>query len=161
VPLDVKQFRECVIRPALKALEPEIPYSEAAERLILGTAIQESGLRYLDQLAPGPGPAFGLMQMERATHDDHVKWLSLKPALALKVEALLAPTPSRIEQMATNLLYAVAMARIHYWRRLDGQVPSDLDGAARAWKKAYNSNLGRGKPEQFVNNYRMHVGGNS
>jgi hypothetical protein len=161
MPLDVKQFREFVIRPALKALEPEIPYSEAAERLILGTAIQESGLRYLDQLAPGPGPAHGLFQMERATHDDHVAWLAMKPALALKVDRLLAPSPSRVEQLATNLLYGAAMARIHYWRRTDGALPSDLEGAARVWKRCYNTAAGAGKPEQFVNNYRMHVGAGS
>ena len=43
-----------------------------AERLVCATALAESALRYVDQVdkAGRPGPAYGLFQMERRTHDD-------------------------------------------------------------------------------------------
>ena len=53
--LDAKQLRELVIRPALMEIEL---WSEAAEELVLGTAIVESRLSFIKQL--GSGPAFGL-----------------------------------------------------------------------------------------------------
>ena len=161
MPLDVKQFREYVVEPVLRHLSPEIPFSDGAVKLVLGTAVQESGLRYLDQLAPGPGPAVGLFQMERATFNDHWRAIALRPKLHDLVCALLAPSPSPFEQMRTNLAFAAAMCRIHYWFRDPGEIPQDLDGAARAWKRAYNTTAGKGRPEQFVNNYRMHVGADS
>ena len=63
--LDIPQFRANIIRPVLLVIGGE---SRAAENLILGTALQESNLRYLRQL--GDGPARGVYQMEPATHDD-------------------------------------------------------------------------------------------
>ena len=61
-PLNVRDLRVEVIRPALRALDL---WSPAAEDLVLGTAAQESGLAYLRQI--GGGPALGLWQIEPAT----------------------------------------------------------------------------------------------
>ena len=60
--LDAKQLRELVIKPAL--LEIEL-WSEAAEELVLGTAIVESRLSFIKQL--GSGPALGFWQIEPDT----------------------------------------------------------------------------------------------
>ncbi|MGH6742988.1 MAG: hypothetical protein ACREDY_28850, partial [Bradyrhizobium sp.] len=67
--LDPSQVREYVIRPALQRLNA---WTQAAENLVLGVAMHESRLRYIDQLdwAGKPGPAFGLWQMEAPTHND-------------------------------------------------------------------------------------------
>jgi len=65
VALDARQLRKLVIRPAL--LEIEL-WSEAAEELVLGTAIVESRLSFIKQL--GSGPALGLWQIEPDTHRD-------------------------------------------------------------------------------------------
>jgi len=120
--LDVEQFRTIVVRPTLRFLDPEIPYSEAAELLMVGTAMQESRLRFLDQLTPGPGPAYGLFQMEARTHADHIRWLDRpeNAGLRAKVEMLLGDKPDRLLQLRTNLAYACAMSRVHYWRVREG-----------------------------------------
>ncbi len=50
--LDIRQFRANIVRPTLEAIGA---HSRAAEDLVLGTALQESNLRYLRQ--PNDGPA--------------------------------------------------------------------------------------------------------
>lgn len=152
--LDPRQFREYVVRPALRHLDPEIPYSVAAENLVVGTAMQESQLRYLDQLAPGPGPAYGIFQIEARTYHDHVKWIDAREDLKRKVDALRAPSPSGLEQLRTNLLYGAALCRVHYRRsRLGIPDADDVVALGRVWKAAYNTVYGKGTVEQFVRSY--------
>lgn len=155
--LDASQLREFVVRPTLRQLAPEIPYSEGAVELLMGTAAQESHLTYLDQLTPGPGPAFGLWQMEAATHDDLWRWLQVKErsALRIKVQQMLSIWPSRLEQLRVNLVYAAAMCRVHY-RRAPEPIPSasDIAGAGLIYKLRYNTPLGAATIEDYVRNYR-------
>ena len=156
--LDPKQFRLQIVRQTLEYLAPEIPYSRAAEDLIVGTAMQESRLTYLKQL--GSGPALGLLQMEPATHHDiHDNYLAYRPDLDLKIIRLAArrwhgPVPP--EEMIYNLAYAVAMTRVHYFRKSD-PLPreGDVEAMALYWKEHYNSKLGKGTPEEFVKNYEL------
>ena len=53
--LDIPQFRANIVRPTLEAIGA---HNRAAEDLVLGTALQESNLRYLRQ--PNDGPAGGV-----------------------------------------------------------------------------------------------------
>ena len=81
--LDTTQFTNHVIQPVLLDLGL---YSKAAEELLLGTAIQESRLKYLVQI--GGGPALGVYQMEIATEFDIIKNYSQhKPRLHKKMMA--------------------------------------------------------------------------
>jgi hypothetical protein len=155
--MDVKQFREFIVRPTLEYIGL---YSKSAENLVVGTAIQESGgLRFIDQLTPGPGPAYGLYQCERATHDDiWSRFLAKRPDLSDKVDDLLSLWPTRVEQLRTNIHYATAMCRIHYLRFPDPLPEADdIEGLGRLWKRRYNSMLGKGTVEQFVANYRKYA----
>lgn len=150
--LDVKQFRQYIIVPALEHIGL---YSPAAENLLIGTALQESQLRYLDQLSPGPGPAYGLFQMEKRTHDDHWNsFISKDQDLKDKIVSLTSAYPPGVEQLRCNLLYAAAMCRIHY-RRVKEPLPdaSDVKALGQYWKKYYNTYAGKGTVEQFVKNY--------
>lgn len=150
--LHIGQLRELVIRPALEALHL---WSEGAEELVLGTAIQESGLRFLKQL--GDGPALGLWQMEPATHDDiWTHYLAYQPELAGRVRSLCsAPIPAAL---AGNLWYGAAMCRVHY-RRAPEALPAagDIEGQAALWKKRYNTPLGKGLAREYVANWRHHM----
>ena len=60
--------------------------------------------------------------------------------------------------LATDLAYACAMARIHYLRKPE-PLPAhdDIEGLARYWKEHYNTFLGKGTVEEFVHNYRRLV----
>lgn len=148
--LDVGQVRMYVILPTLVALDA---WSQPAEDLVLGTAVQESRLQYLRQL--GGGPALGLWQMEPATHEDiWQNYLEAKPALRIKVLGAagfhIRPPP---EALVYNLRYAAAMCRVHYLRK-PGAIPGDLRGQAEYWKRWYNSPLGAGTPEQYVRSWQ-------
>lgn len=149
-------LREYVIRPTLEYLGL---WSPEAEDLLLGTAAQESHMgHYLHQVR---GPAVGIYQMEPTTHQDIWEhYLSGKADLGSKVRSLAAyrwktsfiPTT----EMHVNLAYATAMARAFYLRK-PGAIPKDLAGWAAYWKQHWNTHLGAGTEEQFVENYRRFV----
>lgn len=131
-------FVSDVIRPALTALGLDRDLSAATE-LLLGTALQESGLVHRVQL--GGGPARGLFQMEPNTHDDiWANFLKFRAPLAEKVGRFLDGHPPNSQLLTNNDLYAAAMARIHYLRM--GQIvgktaiptQGDIPGMAAYWK---------------------------
>lgn len=150
--LSLRNVLEYVIRPTLAYLDPEIPYSRAAERLLLGTAIHESSdLTYIDQLTPGPGPAYGLWQMEAATHYDlWSRFIEPREALASKLRSLRTAHPSPIEQLRTTLPYACAMARVLYYRSPD-PMPAfdDLDSMAAMAKRVFNTAMGKATVDDY------------
>ncbi len=150
--MDASQFRAEVVRPVLVHLGL---HSAAAENLLVGTALHESGgLRWLRQL--GGGPAFGVYQIEPATHDDIWRnYLRFRPRLNEQVARLAASEPTRPEQLVTNLAYATAIARVHYLR-VPAPLPDagDLGGLARYWKRHFNPAKGAGTAAAFIDPYR-------
>jgi len=149
--IDPGQLRSLVIAPALAALGLASP---AAEELLLGTALQETGGgHWLHQL--GAGPAIGLYQMEPATHDDIWKsFLASHAELAAKVTSLTVPGLSKLAQLAGNLYYATAMTRIFY-DRVPEPLPAAGDIAAQAayYKAHYNTPLGAATTAQYLENW--------
>lgn len=150
-----------VIRPALTVISGADAAlgGDAAEELVLGTAAQESKLRALDQVTSRsdrtPGPAYGLWQMERSTHDDiWENFLRHKPALAARVRDLMAPWPDPVMQLMSNLSYGAAMCRIHYFRA-PAPLPQPGNPAAQAayWKRWYNTPAGKGQPADYIANW--------
>jgi len=150
--VDPRDFLDCVIRPVLARLALG---GAAAETLLLGTALHESGgLRRLRQA--GGGPALGLYQIEPATHADILEnFLAFRPDLAARVAGLAAQWPGRVEQLATNPAYATAIARIHYRRRPEPLPEAgDIAALGRYWKRHYNTGRGRGTAEAFIESWR-------
>lgn len=155
--LNVRQLRDLVVRPTLALLG--LPGGLAAEKLVLGTAAQESGLEHLHQL--GAGPALGLWQMEPATfHDLWDRWLQTPGRSRLRdcLSAITAIAPAAPEQLVGNLYLGAAMCRLLYYSR-PFSLPEDatVGDLAGIWKKYYNSPAGAGRPEQFVANYERIV----
>jgi len=154
---DAKTFARRVIEPTLVHLEAE---SRTAGRLLLGTALHESGgLEHVRQIN---GPALGYFQMEPATHDDLWRnWLRFRSELAERIDGLRRRRgPPDAEEMAINPAYACAMARAHYLRRPE-PLPGfgDVPGQARYWKAHYNTHLGKGTPAKYLVDWRVHRGG--
>lgn len=118
------------------------------------TGMQESRYRALRQF--GGGPALGFWQMEPATHQDlWDNFLQYRPELALKVQRLMTHgiTHDDIkEELATNLAYAAAMCRIHYYRAPSPLPGKNLNEMADYWKTWYNTYLGKGTVEEFKRN---------
>lgn len=165
--LSVIQLRRHIVRPTLQKLGL---WSEVAENLVVGTAAHESGgFRFLDQITSTEasdeklGPAFGLYQIEPATMDD--MWDSgflRDPRHRRYGEAavmFLATSPSRAEQLATNLCWATAICRLRYYRAQPPLPadPNDLDGIAGYWKAHYNTAAGKGTTKEFADDYRRYV----
>lgn len=148
---------EHVIRPTLEYMGM---YSEAAENLLIGTAMQESRLKYLHQVS---GPAIGLWQMEPATHDDlYTNFIDYKGALKALVRSLAgskyANTKIDPDEMHGNLYYACAMARLQYYRQKEPlPYAEDIHALSRYYKKYYNTPLGKATLEQFIESYHMAI----
>lgn len=156
--IDAYQLREEIIRPALEYLDPIIPYSMAGENLLMGTCAQESKLgTYVKQL--GGGPALGIFQMEPATLKDiNDNYLQYRIPLRTSVEMLLVPMQTNEQNLVSNLAYATAMSRIHYFRVPD-PIPmhDDIEGLANYWKCHYNTKCGKGTVAEFMHNYQRYV----
>ena len=109
--IDLTQFRSDIVRPILEKLDL---WSGAAENLLVGTSLVESGLFYVRQLRGGP--ALGFFQMEPATHDDIWRnYLAYRGDLRDRVEQLFGwrgdvPNPvARAKQLVWNAGYAAVM----------------------------------------------------
>lgn len=151
--IDKDQLRDDIIIPVLKFLHPNIPYSDAAVELLVGTATVESNRGdYVRQI--GGGPALGIYQMEPNTLKDiYENYLTYNNQLMIKVDALRPVTDLGTEkhQLVGNLFYATAMARVHY-KRVPQALPSlgDKEGMAKYWKQYYNTPLGAGTVDKYL-----------
>ena len=167
--MNAKQLRELVVRPTLEYLAPAIPYSKEAEDLLMMTAAHESYLgTYLKQVN---GPALGIYQMEPATHDDiWYNFILSRENLKDSVTNLAdSYTEYLVENgksfskyvnrgLISNLAYATAMARVHYWR-VPEPLPKDLRGLAEYAKKYWNTELGKATADDYYNAYNLLVVG--
>ncbi|HVJ53470.1 MAG TPA: hypothetical protein VM689_13465 [Aliidongia sp.] len=150
------QLREQVIRPALGLLE--LGDGPTVINLLLGTAAQESGGRFLRQYPSGP--ALGFWQIEPTTHRDVLtNFVAFRPDLRARLAALAVPGTDRDDQLAWNLRYACAIARLIYLRApapLPGTSDPALLGAF--WKAHYNTAGGAGAADEFVRSFSTYIG---
>ena len=144
--LNIQQFRDEIVRPTLKEIGL---WSKSAERLVIGTALTESGLEYIKQIG---GPALGLYQCEPKTHKDiWDNFLLYRVPLAKKLNGFNIDYRDH-KQLIWNIKYATAICRIHYLRD-PNPLPDENDilGMANTWKDCYNTNQGKGTVEDFLN----------
>jgi hypothetical protein len=151
--IDANHLLKEVIRPVLQSLGMG---GVVAEAMVLGTACQESKCgTWLVQL--GNGPAKGIYQCEPATHEDlWTHFLSNRPELAKKVNRWRISWGNGIgsDELTGNLYYATAICRIHYYRSPE-IIPDTLPGQAAFWKKVYNTPLGAGTVQDYVESWRQ------
>ena len=128
-------------------------YSDDALALVVRTGMAESGYRALRGYGKG-NPAIGFWQIEPATMYDMISnYLIYRRKYKDALEKLgMEFTGDDIEMsVIMNIAVQAALCRLHYRRDKD-PIPSwdDLKGQANYWKKVYNTNLGRGTVEHFV-----------
>ena len=149
--IDPKQFRAHIVARVLQAIGL---WSQAAENLLVGTAIAESMLTFLVQTG---GPALGLYQIEPATHRDVLtNFLAFRTDLYNKIK-LLQSEYDLDQQLIWNVGYATAIARVLYYRHPD-PLPdaSDIDGLSNYYKSVYNTSLGAGSADRWATMYRQY-----
>lgn len=140
--MDPKQFNDFILVPTLKALGLFTPASNV---LMLGTALVESNLDFVEQI--GPGTAMGIYQMEEATYRDILRYLNRFDNSRLKERCIAAcyynGWPSS-DALMHNLKWATICARLKYWMHPD-PLPSSMDAKqfARYHKEKYNTSMGK------------------
>lgn len=119
--------------------------------LMNGTIAQESHLgKYRKQIN---GEALGIPQIERPTFNFVFrKYDRLIKGLFLEIKDI------TFEMLEHNDPLAIVIARLKYWT-IPEAVPSarNLPAIAAYWKKYYNTPLGKGTEEQFIENYNALV----
>lgn len=140
--ISLVQHKNLILIPTLKAIGL---YSPSAVNLVLGTALAESNLTYIQQLT---GQAHGMTQMEQLTHDDcWINYLKYKVGLANLIKGYCSTTVPDVTIMEWNRRYDFAMCRIKYLRSSQ-PLPDANDATALAnyHKINYNSALGKANP---------------
>ena len=112
----------------------------------------ESGYRALKGYGDG-NPAIGFWQIEPATLDDMIDNY-IKYRSKYKIELIdlgMKFDNSKIISVMSNMAIQAALCRLHYRRDKD-PIPSwtDLEAQGAYWKRIYNTPLGRGTVEHFV-----------
>jgi hypothetical protein len=153
--VDHRQLLTYVVRPALTALD--LPGGVLAEKLVLGTAAQESRFQYLHQL--GKGPALSLWQIEPTTAMDTLRrapvdHLDLLDKLC--PGALPVNNSNVIDRLVGDLFLGAAMCRLVYYMKPFTFPPDGVSAAgapewcAWHWKKHYNTMKGKGTTAEFL-----------
>jgi len=142
-----------LVEETLKALGK---YSPDSANLILGTIAQESAYgKYRKQL--GNGPALGICQIEPDTFNDCVvNYINFRHELKRKILEICHVPDFSVNDLYLNDRLSICMARVKYMRNSEA-IPNTIEGYAKYWKKYYNSELGKGKPEEFIENYHKYV----
>ena len=141
-----------IIRPTLAHMaltEPRLE-SAAAENLMLGTGLVESLFKNIVQIK---GPALGPWQIEPTTfHDVYGRYLPVQRLdLLSSVNLLLIPAIKPFEQLAVNLMFNCAIARIKYWMAPEPlPTADDIEGLGLYHKQHYNTANGKADPAEFV-----------
>jgi hypothetical protein len=143
-------MEESIKRIIKETLDHMNLYSEDALEMIYRTGKAESGYRTLQQY--GGGPALGFFQMEPATYRDiWENYVMYREKYRNKLYSLGFDDSKMDYCLMSNIGIQVAMCRLHY-RRVPSALPKaeDLEGQAKYWKEHYNSHLGKGTIEHFM-----------
>ena len=143
----MKKSIKKIIKLALQHLGLD---SEDARSLIYNTGKAESDYKTLQQY--GGGPALGFFQMEPATcRDIWDNYVMYRPKYRDKLYALGFDEGTLEFCLLSNVGLQAALCRLHY-RRVPSPLPKagDLEAQAKYWKEFYNTRLGKGTIEHFM-----------
>ena len=147
---------------------PSARYAESVAHLLAGTAATESHLVYRRQrgfsLERVDG-AWGLWQTEAPPVSDNIRYLRQRPDVTRRASEFLFLGEGELDAILTmgahglmRLIhdddrFAVLMARVHYFRFL-APIPAALDQQAAYYKCYYNTALGKGSAEKYIQDWR-------
>jgi hypothetical protein len=133
----------------------------------MGTAAAESLLQHRRQIGfslERTDGAWGLWQTEAAAVTDNVRYLRRRADVRAntarfvpEIEAVMdIDTRGLLRLIHDNDRLACLMARVHYLR-VSEAVPEDLRGQAGYWKRYYNTRLGKGTVEGYMDKWNQIV----
>jgi len=138
-------------------------YSKNAEELMMLTGMAESDFRELIQGKTNNGTARSFWQVEpKTTKDNFDNYLLSREPLLHKVQGACGLICHFKDYslndyswlLTTNIAFAIAMARIKYWR-CPKALPDkdDVYGMARYYKSVYNTNEGAADIDDVIADY--------
>lgn len=147
----VEQFRNLILEPILSGINL---YSEAAENLLVGTALVESELYYLHQKNGG---ALGFFQIEPETYEDLIKRVNdnLKKRILFTLGYIEFP---KVHRLKSDIGLSVVIARLKYYLH-PSPLPKkkdDLFGLAKYWSTIYNTRQNPDSERRFINLYKKY-----
>lgn len=133
-------------------------YSEDAVYLLMYTAAVESNMGEL--LKQVGGGARGIFQMSPKTEADIWEYLRRHPDLKRKVEKYRSGGCPGVPELEFNLVYAIAMARIHYKRdRYPIPHRNDPDAVYKYYKRVWNTHGGAATRERNDKKLKSYLDG--
>lgn len=147
-----QHLHDHVVKPACIIVDGY--YRPEVAQLMMGTCAQESVMgRFLQQ--HNNGPAHGIFQMEEpAFIDVWENYLKYKGNIENKIIAVFGNRARSYSCITTDMLMAGVFCRLDF-KREPQKIPStgDIIGFAHYWKNYWNSKLGKGTVEEFVENF--------
>lgn len=135
-----------IVRDALKDIDM---YSDDAHAMVMRTGLAETGFRTLFQKR---GPALGFWQCEPNTAYDIIEnYILYRPQLKSKLLSYNIDSSTVIRVLKTDIAAQAILCRLKY-RRDSKPIPkwNDVKGQAEYWKRVYNTELGKGTIEHFI-----------
>ena len=125
-------------------------HSKDASALVYATGMAESKYKYLSQM--GDGPAIGFFQLEPATMKDIMKnYVAYRKPILKSLQDLGYSESDSELRVKSNIALQVAFCRLKYKR---DPFPLPLwwnkKDQADYWKRVYNTELGKGTVEHFL-----------
>ncbi|MBQ9536719.1 MAG: hypothetical protein IJU79_02910 [Desulfovibrionaceae bacterium] len=136
----------------------ELPQENCCNLLLEICAAESDFGYYVRQVR---GPAQSVWQIEPATARDlHTRLPKKNLQLYTKIVALRDPLLDEEENVVTNLNYGAALCLgVLYLKGLPFASLNSLEARAQAWKKYYNTYLGKGTLEGYCQKALKYVGG--
>jgi len=140
-------MKHTIMKMIVETLNRLEMFSPEACQMVYRTGMAESGFRALEQTG---GPALGFFQCEPATIQDcWENFIIYRKDLTAKFYALGFREDDMDFSVLSNIALQIAFCRIKY-RRDSEPIPSKLQSQAVYWKRIYNSELGKGTVEHFM-----------
>ena len=132
------------------ALKETNLYSHEAADLVFRTGMAETGYKHLKQM--GGGPAIGFFQVEPATLKDTMdNYVKYRPELQKGLKKLGYDESDMEYRVMSNIALQAVFCRLKYKRdKYALPLIGDLKGQAEYWKRVYNTHLGKGTIEHFM-----------
>jgi len=110
----------------------------------------ETGYKHLKHM--GNGPAIGFFQVEPATLKDTMdNYVKYRPKLQERFKKLGFDESDMEYRVMSNIALQAVFCRLKYKRdKYALPLIGDLEGQAKYWKRVYNSHLGKGTIEHFM-----------
>ena len=135
---------------SVRTLEKMEMYSDDAVSMVMRTGFAETGFRHLKQM--GDGPAVGFFQSEPNTINDiWVNYALYRPKVRDCLFTLGYDENEVEYRVMSNIALQAVFCRLKYKRdRYALPKANDLEGQAKYWKRVYNTHLGKGTIEHFM-----------